>query len=152
MAQLNRSLCDKTDKRIFTALLIVSFDTYTREMTYSNAGLPEPLIKSGTSVTRLKSSGTRIPLGIVREKFFLEDTLRLKPRDVLVLFTDGLSESWNSQHELYGTEKLAQFLKNLDTTSMSAEKIVKRIMDDIKKFSHDVHQHDDITIVVVKVL
>jgi sigma-B regulation protein RsbU (phosphoserine phosphatase) len=152
MSQLNQSLYVKTGKKVFTALLIISIDTNTKKMTYTNAGLPEPLLKSGHSVTHLESSGSKIPLGIHKKKDFTEDSVQLGPGDVVVLFTDGISEARNSQQEFYGRENLKRFLENLDTFHLSSKKIVDKIMADIKRFSGGVDQFDDITVVVVKVL
>jgi serine phosphatase RsbU (regulator of sigma subunit) len=99
----------------------------------------------------LKSTGSRSPLGIIEEKHFQEEHIQLNPGDVLVLYTDGVSESWNLQHEFYGSDHLKRFLKNLDS-HLSSKIIIDKIMDDIRKFSQEVDQHDDITVVVVKVL
>lgn len=151
MSRLNKSLYSKTDKKVFTALLIISIDTKTKEMVYTNAGLPKPLLKSGDSVISLKSTGSKSPLGIIEKKDFQEENIRLNPGDVLVLYTDGVSESWNLQHEFYGSDHLKRFLKNLDT-HLSSKIIIDKIMEDIRKFSQEVDQHDDITVVVVKVL
>jgi len=152
MSQLNKSLYFKTDKKVFTALLIISIDIDTKEMAYTNAGLPKPLLKSSNSIITLKSTGSKFPLGFIEEKHFQEENIRLNPGDVLVLYTDGVSESWNLQHEFYGSDHLRRFLKNLDTLNLSSNIIIDKIMEDVKKFTEEVDQHDDITVVVVKVL
>jgi serine phosphatase RsbU (regulator of sigma subunit) len=100
----------------------------------------------------LKSTGSKSPLGIMEEKHFQEEHIQLNPGDVLVLYTDGVSESWNLLHEFYGSDHLKKFLKNLATINLSSKIIIDKIMDDIRKFSQEVDQHDDITVVVVKVL
>jgi ligand-binding sensor domain-containing protein/serine phosphatase RsbU (regulator of sigma subunit) len=152
MSRLNQSLYVKTEKQIFAALLIISIETSTKRMTYTNAGLPEPLLKSGHSVTGLESSGSKVPLGVYKEKDFTEDHVQLSPGDIVVLFTDGISEARNSQQEFYGSENLKRFLESLDTVNLSSKEIVDKIMDDIGRFSGGVDQFDDITVVVVKVL
>jgi len=152
MTQLNQSLYFKTDKRVFTTLLIISIDIEKKEITYTNAGLPEPFLKSGDSVTQLKSAGSKFPLGIFPESNFREKKIQLSPGNIVVLFTDGISEAWNLNHEFYGSKNLKRLLQDLDTSNLSAKKIIDVIMDDIKGFSGDVKQHDDMTVVVVKVL
>ncbi len=150
--RLNQSLYLKTEKQVFTALLLVSLDVETRGMSFINAGLPRPLLKSGDNVSHLDGLGSRIPPGMMKDSRFQEKTIPLKPGEVLVLYTDGMSESWNSEHELYGSEKLAQCLEKMDTVPLTSQEILTRIMADIKSFTGDMPQHDDMTVVVVKVL
>lgn len=152
MSRLNLSLYAKTDKKVFTALMIAAIDTAAKTVTYTNAGLPDPLLKSGDTVDSLKTSGSRFPLGIVKDKTFSEETLPLRDGDILVLYTDGISESWDPEHRFYGKGHLARFLRDLDTLKLSAREIVDEVLADIKQFSQNIEPHDDITLVVVKVL
>lgn len=154
MLRLNHSLCAKTDKRVFTALLMVAVNTENKTMTYINAGLPEPLLKSGGKVIRLEREGSSLPLGITSNLHLIDQTLQLKSDDLIVMYTDGLSESWDAQENFYGSSRLKEFLESLDSSTidtLSSKQIIEAIVTDIKMFSRNAELRDDMTIVVVKV-
>lgn len=151
MGQLNQALYEKTDKKMFTALLMTSFNKKKKVLTYINSGLPKPLLKSGNTVTALESSGTRVPLGVIKKKFFKKDKVQLKQGDIVILFTDGISDAWDISHKFYGDENLKQFINKLDTEHLTAKQMVNEIMEDIRSYSTGMEQFDDITVVVVKI-
>ena len=148
---LNKPLYLKTEKQVFTALCIISIDILTKALTYANAGLNPPLLKRGDSVNQLESSGPRFPLGIRKNISYREETFQLQRGDLVVLYSDGISESWNLQEELYGDHRLIRLLETPDTSQLSSREIIARIMDDIKRFSSETTQQDDMTVVVIKV-
>jgi serine phosphatase RsbU (regulator of sigma subunit)/ligand-binding sensor domain-containing protein len=155
MSRLNYSLCAKTDKRVFTALLMTAIDTQTNTLTYINAGIPEPLLKSGDKVIRLERAGSSIPLGITPNIRLIEQSVQLKGGDLVVLYTDGLSETWDAEENFYGSKRLKELLQKIDASvldSMTSDELIREIVKDIKRFSHDAELRDDMTIVVVKVL
>jgi sigma-B regulation protein RsbU (phosphoserine phosphatase) len=124
----------------------------SKVMTYSNAGLNAPLLKRGDSVKKLDSSGPRFPLGIRKNIRYLEEKLQLHPGDIIVLYTDGISESWNTHEELYGDERLIRLLGEPEISGMTSREIISTIMTDIHTFSGEITQQDDMTVVVIKVL
>lgn len=152
MTQINKPIFFKTGKKMFTALCIVSIDINAKMMTFSNAGLNAPLRKSGDSVVKLESSGPRFPLGFRKNVRYKEETVQLKRGNIVVLFTDGISESLNTEDDFYGNERLNGLLERLDTSRLSAREVIGEIMDDINGFSGEMPRHDDMTVVVVKVL
>jgi len=153
ISRLNVSLFEKTDKRIFTALMLVSIQVKDRRMCFINAGLPEPLLISGDSVTCLPGTGSSFPLGVIADSNYQETQTNLKAGDVVVLYTDGISESWNTQGEFYDTKNLIWKLKQLKnkTAALSAAELIKEIINDIRRFSTGVKQRDDMTIVAIRV-
>jgi len=151
MSYVNQSVYQKTERNMFTALCLAAIDLPAKQLTFANAGLNEPLLKSNSKVTALKSVGCKYPLGIVSENCYDERTVQLKSGDLLILYTDGIPEERNPAKEFYGYERLIRLVEKLDTGSMSAREIKKRIVWDVKNFSRGTPQHDDITVVVVKV-
>jgi sigma-B regulation protein RsbU (phosphoserine phosphatase) len=152
MNRVNRSLYFKTDKKVFTALCLVSIDIRTRELTFINAGLNEPLLKSGDSATKLASAGIRFPLGVKRDNMYREKKQPLAAGDVIVFCTDGITEAKNPHDEFYGFEALKELLERMDTTVLTAKEIKDEIIAEVKHFSAGAPQHDDMTVVIVKVL
>jgi serine phosphatase RsbU (regulator of sigma subunit) len=149
--RVNRTMYRKTERRIFTALCLISLDTKTREVKFTNAGLNAPLIKSAGSATALEGRGSRFPLGSVEGAKYEETRRRLKPGEVVVFFTDGIPEARNQAKEHYGVEALRSLLTNLDTDSLSAVEIKRHIVEDVKRFAGSEPQFDDMTVVVAKV-
>ena len=70
----------------------------------------------------------------------------------MVFFTDGIPDAENQTEEFYGFRKLKQLLETMNTERLSALEIKEKIIADVREFSGEVSQSDDITLVVVKVL
>ena len=151
LTRLNTPMYDKTDRKMFTALCLVALESGTPGISFTNAGLPHPLIRRDGAVHPLLCEGPRLPLGSMRSVCYLEQREALAAGDVLVLFTDGVSEAVNTHNEFYGTERLQQLLGELDTAALSAAEIKRRIVVDIDRFGGGAARHDDMTVVVIKV-
>ncbi len=150
MTQVNRSVFSKTDKKTFVAFCLVSIDIATKELTFVNAGLHEPLIKSGGSVKILAGFDPKYPLGSVVETVYQEKTIKLKSGDTLVLYTDGIIDAQNRVKEFYGFDALRNCVNEIDTTVLTAVKIKEKIINAVHKFSGGSPQYDDMTVVVIK--
>lgn len=151
MARVNRPLYFKTGKKVFTALCLASLDIPGSEIAFSNAGLNEPLMKSGDSVSMLKGVGNKLPLGIKIDSVYMEKKQPLSPGDMVVFFTDGITEAQNPRGEFYGVETLQRFLEKTNTRELTARAVKDRIIADVNRFAEGAPQHDDMTVVVVKV-
>ncbi|MCX5752688.1 MAG: SpoIIE family protein phosphatase, partial [Candidatus Krumholzibacteria bacterium] len=149
---LNRPLFAKTSEDIYTALWLGALDVESKMFTYANAGLLAPLLKTPMSVSALESSGPRFPLGALQDTVYEERSIRVEKGDVLVLFTDGVTDARNSAMEFYDYECLKRLLEIMDTSGMSAGELKDRIVRDVKQFVGSAPQRDDMTVVVVKAL
>jgi hypothetical protein len=150
ITQLNASLYEKTDESMFTTFCLASIDTQTRELVYSIAGAHAPLLKTNGSVSQLSGTGRCLPLGTDRNSSYGETHVLLKKEDIIVMFTDGITEARNNAKEFYENGRLKHLLENTDTSVLSAEEIKERIIDDVMTFSGATQQDDDITVIVVK--
>jgi serine phosphatase RsbU (regulator of sigma subunit)/ligand-binding sensor domain-containing protein len=150
--RVNRPLYFKTEKTVFTALCLASLDVHSKELTFTNAGLTTPLLKSGGSISRLKGKGNKLPLGIRLDSVYLEKKQPLTPGDLLVFFTDGVTDAKNSMDEFYRLNSLVGLLEKMDTSGLTAKEIKDKIIADVERFSGGAPQHDDMTVVVIKVL
>jgi len=137
---------------MFTAVCLVSLDVTRRELTFANAGLNKPLLRSSSGVSLLEPTGTTHPLGMLPVSEYHERSVHLTPGDVLVLHTDGILEAQDRNRNMYGEERLMSLLGLLPLSSASARTIRDAILDDVQKFTATAPQHDDMTVVVVKVL
>jgi ligand-binding sensor domain-containing protein len=150
MSSVNETLYVKTDRNMFTALILAGFDLNARKARFINAGLCEPVLKSKGTVELLQGRGQKFPLGANRDTKYKEQGVILHEDDLVVFITDGIPEAQNKSHQMYGYDTLKNLLDSLNTHILSAVEIRDKIIDDVKKFTGNAPQHDDMTIVVVK--
>ncbi|MBI3005953.1 MAG: PP2C family protein-serine/threonine phosphatase [Ignavibacteriales bacterium] len=148
LARVNRTLYLRSDKRIFTALSFSVINTKAKLLTYSSAGQMAPLITLNGSFSYLKPPGVRLPLGLKEQVRYKQIRVKLKKGNTLILYTDGISEAMNSKQEMYGFDRLERCVKEANGT---ARDVRDRILDDVRAFAGTAPQHDDMTVVVVKV-
>jgi sigma-B regulation protein RsbU (phosphoserine phosphatase) len=115
---------------------------------FSNAGHNSPIFyKSAENITeQLPITGTAI--GISPNQKYEVENINMKKDDILVLFTDGISEAMNSQFEQYTEERLAKLIITLK--DLNPKEICVRIIEDVMSFSKNSEYSDDKTIVVIK--
>ncbi|MCP4147430.1 MAG: SpoIIE family protein phosphatase [bacterium] len=152
MSQVNRPLYFKTERRVFTALCMACLDLQQKEMVFTNAGLNDPLLISGNSISKLKGTGLKLPLGVRADSVYLESKHKLKSGDVIIFYTDGVTEAKNSADEFYGHDAFIKLLETISMTTHSARAIKDGIIAGVEAFVESAPQHDDITVVVVKIL
>ena len=152
LSSVNPTLFFKTAGNVFVAVCIASIDASRRQLEFVNAGLMKPLLKSKGKVGVLEARGRTNPLGMIEKVTYEERRLRLNKSDVLLFYTDGISDAQNETGEFYGEERLSDLLFALDTESLSAEEIKKAVFQDVRGFSGSAPQNDDMTVVVVKVV
>ena len=88
-------------------------------------------------------------MGAFDDAVFYKDSFQLEDRDVLVFFTDGITERANAKREYYGEKRLINVIRN--NVNSSVEDIEKAIIDDITKFAGDTPSSDDVTLIVMKI-
>ncbi|MCH7722503.1 MAG: SpoIIE family protein phosphatase [Bacteroidetes bacterium] len=119
-----------------------------RKLTYVNAGHNPPLLIRDGKITKLKKGG--IIFGVVESTIpYISETLSLQKDDVIVLFTDGISEAMNKREEEYSDERLEETAIRL--ASGTVNEILEGIKKEVYEFANGAPQSDDITMVVIKV-
>lgn len=106
---------------------------------------------SQSEVRWLESPGMHFPLGMKEDTIYQEHSLQLHSGDLLVLLTDGFTEAMNGSKEQYGVERIEESVRKLSTRSASAQETIDHIMAGVRLHVGDAPQHDDMTMVVVKV-
>jgi sigma-B regulation protein RsbU (phosphoserine phosphatase) len=144
---VNRYLVESIPPNRFVTLFYAELDPKDGGLVFLNAGHNPPLIvHSGGTMEQLASGG--LPLGIMAEADFREGRARLYPGDVLVIYSDGVSEATNPGGEEFGPTRLYETVaRNLDS---SAAGIRDRIEAALTKFCQGTPAADDITLVIVK--
>ena len=145
--RLNTGILLASDDERYVTLLIAEIDTHRRTIRYVNCGHNPALLfraKTGT-LTRLDSSCP--PIGLSPEEICELASEDLGPGDVLVFYTDGVTEAENRLGEEFGMERLSATLRN--GSSLSAEDLMSSIYDAAADFCGD-RFNDDVTILVVR--
>ncbi|HJZ79787.1 MAG TPA: SpoIIE family protein phosphatase [Pyrinomonadaceae bacterium] len=147
IAAVNRYLTESIPPNRFVTLFYAELDPEIGRLTFLNAGHNPPLIvHAGGTMEQLASGG--LPLGIMAEAEFREGRTQLHPGDVLVVYSDGVSEAVNPTGEEFGPTRLYEVVaRNLDA---SASGIRDRIESALTKFCQGTPAADDITLVIVK--
>jgi ligand-binding sensor domain-containing protein/serine phosphatase RsbU (regulator of sigma subunit) len=151
LQKINAALYRKTEKNAFTTMSLAVIDREKRTLTFANAGMTEPALLRNGAIHYIKVEGTRLPLGIRRKVLYDEVTAQLQSGDLIVFYTDGLPEAMNAQQEQFDLSRLETSLRHLPG-SIRAAQIVKILLAAVEKFSGGVKPHDDLTLVVVRVL
>jgi phosphoserine phosphatase RsbU/P len=144
---VNRYLVDSTPANRFVTLFYAELDPKEGSLAFLNAGHNPPLIvHAGGTMEQLAAGG--LPLGIMANADFREGKTRLHPGDVLVIYSDGVSEAVNPKGEEFGPTRLYEVVaRNLDA---SAAGIRDRIESALTKFCQGTPAADDITLVICK--
>ena len=115
---------------------------------YVNAGHNPPLLIRDGKIIKLEIGG--IILGVMKTMLpYRSEKIQLIKDDVVVMFTDGISEAMNKKGEEYSDEALEKL--SIEIAGDSSEHIMKKIQNDVQKFTNGANQSDDITLVIVKV-
>ncbi len=146
VSQVSSELCDHSTPGDFATLFIGVLDSTTHEIRFINAGHNPPiLLQHDGSIRHLKASG--IMIGALPGYSWDEERITLSEGDVLVIFTDGVTEA-EHQEEMYGEERLEKLVSSVRHLSASA--IGEKLMEDIRLFVQDEPQSDDITMLILQ--
>lgn len=143
----NRILAD-TELDLFVTVFYAILDPLTGTLTYCNAGHNPPLLLRGQTrktVERLTKTG--IPLGIFRGQTWEQRTVQLTEGDVLVLYTDGITEAQNHQQAFFGEDQLIAVTQA--HCAETAQVIKAAVMQQVRAFVGDAPQFDDIALLVL---
>jgi sigma-B regulation protein RsbU (phosphoserine phosphatase) len=133
----------------YVALLFAVYDASLRQLMVANAGAPRPIRKRGQDIQEVQVEGT--PLGMFPDSQYETLTLSLQPEDIVVIASDGIPESMNSENETFGLERLAGVLRRLAPGS-SSESISAAILEATDAFSGQPEEaHDDRTLIILRV-
>ena len=142
----NLLLLNSTAGNRFATLFYGELDFVHHTITYCNAGHDAPFKFKQNVRTRLSEGG--LLLGCFDFAVFEQVSKQIEPGELLVIFSDGVTEAMNENNEEFGEDKLLNILKlNLN---LSAKDLIEKIISEVKNHSRKVEQSDDITLMVLK--
>ncbi|MFQ5595633.1 MAG: PP2C family protein-serine/threonine phosphatase, partial [Anaerolineae bacterium] len=137
----------------FVTVFLGAYDTAGRTLTYCSAGHNPPLLVQALGPDEentlwLRPTGPAI--GLVEDFEYREEAISLQPGDLLVLYTDGVTEAVNANNEEYGPERLAALVRRARTRA--ASEVIQAVRRELEEFSDGRQLADDTTIVVCRAL
>lgn len=155
MQRMNLIAYDSSTSNRFATFFFAEYDPKTRRLDYVNAGHNAPvLLRAGSKgsagacrVERLDVGGP--VMGVFPQVHYDQGRIDLQPGDLLIAFTDGLSEAMTAGYEEWGEERLIQTA--LDCAALPPQKLLACLVEAADRFTAGARQNDDLTLVVVKV-
>lgn len=136
------------DLNYFSSLFYSRFDFAKQTLSYIDCGAPKPLLLRKKRNIIEELSGENFPLGMIEEDHYKETTIRLQTGDLLLFFSDGITESKNNNKELFGTDRIKKIL--FDLKDKSPKEIIDTIIHAIYSYTKKRTFEDDVTLIALR--
>jgi len=145
--KLNQFLCRNNDECMFVTVGCGVLDTQSGELSYASAGHDLPvLIKPGSAVPLINVSGGPL-IGIDESAVFPLATTHMQAGEALLLYTDGITEAFNAEAEMFGEKRLFETLSHNDV--QTTDVLIETLINQVDDFCTGADQSDDITVLAV---
>lgn len=145
---INNLLVERGRKGMFVTLQYIILDIAMGRVEIINGGhLPPAHIHAESLACTVVDQENGVPLGILADAEFPVCRLQLDHGDMLVFYTDGITEAKNNDDEQFTFERVQKFLQK---KWESADDVIDGLMEGVKKFANSAPQHDDMTVVALK--
>ena len=145
---VNDMLCGESVESMFVTVFYGIYDLRTGEIDYTNAGHNPPYILHADGTVEMLKTECNLVLGAIEGMSFKNESMKLNPGDALVLYTDGVTEAENKDHEQFGEARMEAALAELKGTE--SKQIVDTVNARVKEFVDGAAQSDDITQLVIR--
>ncbi|MCL4505084.1 MAG: SpoIIE family protein phosphatase [Chloroflexi bacterium] len=147
LSRVNELILSDSHSDLFVTMFYVVWSPVSGELIYANAGHNLPLlVQANGEVTELYSQG--IALGVVEHIAPESGVIQLHPGDIVVLYTDGITDALNHADQEFGLQRLKSIVS--DARALSSNEVVARIMSAVRDFAGNEPPFDDQTLVVLK--
>jgi sigma-B regulation protein RsbU (phosphoserine phosphatase) len=149
MRKVNSLVYESTDRHVFVTAFYGLLDSRNRGLTFSNAGHNPPILhRADGTIIPLVDGG--VALGVLPDAQYEDRPIAIRPGDVLVFYTDGISEAESPTGEQFGTSRIEQRIAEL--AGRSAQEILDGIISTVLQWCGTRGPNDDLTVVVLKSL
>jgi sigma-B regulation protein RsbU (phosphoserine phosphatase) len=152
LRKVNRQLYPDIKEDMFISMAYLVLDHQHDGVTLARAGHDAPLLyqRESQTITPIKSPGMVVGIdsGSVFDRLTVDFSVPLQRNDCLVLYTDGVTETLNSEGDEYGVDRMMQSVRA--SANDGAQAIVKTIIEDVREFTGSVPQNDDITVIAIR--
>jgi sigma-B regulation protein RsbU (phosphoserine phosphatase) len=164
LSAVNGRILSETHSDMFVTIFYGVLDPLTATLTYCNAGHTPPhlfcvLRGAGNEVQTDALGRTGMALGVVDDAAWTQDSVQMAPGDVLLLYSDGVTEAHNARNDLLGEARvvqavqarIAQWANALGPSAgaLSAQDVLETVLAEMRRFVQDAPQSDDITVMVL---
>jgi sigma-B regulation protein RsbU (phosphoserine phosphatase) len=147
VGNINRLVFDASSSNRYATFFYGQFDPTQGKFDFVNAGHNPPIIlRRDGQITRLEAGGTVV--GLLHDAHYTQGSVSIRPGDVLVAFTDGISEAMNLEDEEWGEERLVEAIRS--SQGGSAQQLLEHLFAAATQFAGAAPQHDDMTLVVLR--
>ncbi|MCF8240113.1 MAG: SpoIIE family protein phosphatase [Melioribacteraceae bacterium] len=153
LSKMNDMFYENVSRGNFISMLYGIFELDRKVLHYARAGHNPLLVRKASTgkVELLKSKG--IALGLEKGEIFTKtienNTITIEEDDLVIFYTDGFTEAMNKKREEFGESRMINFIEN--NYSLTAKEILDKLFIDVEKFMGRAEQHDDMTMVVIKI-
>lgn len=142
--RINKQMCANAVEGRFVTFVLVMIDTKKNRMSVVNAGHMSPIIRHKTGeLEEMPDASVGLPIGVLDDFEYETVEMELLPGDVVVIYTDGVSEAMNPKNELFTIDRIRGLMEK---NALSAAELGRVILDDVKKHANGREQNDDITL------
>ena len=148
LIELNKIIYSDITEDMFITMIHSKYDKKTKTLYYSNAG-HNPLVVYRAKTDEVELHTVKgVAIGFLEDYKYRQGEIKLDKGDIVLLYTDGITEAENPRKEMFGLERLKEIVyKNKDK---NPEQLKEVILDGINRFREDYGQTDDLTFVVLK--
>lgn len=143
VAEINNNLAEQNEQNMFVTFFLGVLDLKTGKLEYCNAGHNAPVLHR-----QLLDVKPNLPLGIVSGYQYEAQSIQMAHNDTIFLYTDGLTEAENEEHEQYGEERMLSFLAAL--TDSRPRDVVEAVLENVETFVNGAQQSDDLTMLLIR--
>src|SRR6185437_10186324 len=147
IARVNRELCQNNNDMMFVTLFFGILAPATGVLAYCNAGHNPPYRTNGNTLAPIEDA-RGIILGVRPQAEYQTGTLTLEPGDILYLFSDGVTEAYDTTGALFSEERLEAALRA--AAGLSSREVVRVVSDALKTFVGTALPSDDITMLALR--
>ncbi|MBD2693623.1 ATP-binding SpoIIE family protein phosphatase [Anabaena catenula] len=146
---VNQELCAENEECLFVTVFCGVIDLRSGKFTYASGGHDAPLLIHNRQVQYLDLE-TSSPLGLYEDSVFAESECILAPNDLILLYTDGITEAMNCEGEIFSEARLIEIITSYPPTNPA--RAVRTVVHFCQQFVGDAPQSDDITLLAVQYL
>ena len=143
---LNRIFCEDVPASNFASLIYIKLSSDDKRVNLINAGHMPPLFYKQKKLHELEHNNPA--LGMIKDVQFDEQSIEMEANDVLFLYSDGLSEARNADHELFGEERISKLI--MQCAELDVKKMAEKILDTVKRFVGNERMTDDLSFIIIK--
>ena len=144
----NELLVSESVNCMFVTVFYAIYNVVTGEVNYCNAGHNPPFLLKADGTVSMQPISTNCIVGAIDGLDYAEGTLQLSVGDTLLMYTDGVNEAFNEQHQQYGEQRMEQLLTT--QAGSTCRELIDAQLADVHQFAGDEPQSDDITLLAIK--